>query len=268
MTPQEARLREAIEGLRDEWRKDLACANYAEALDSILASHPRGEAAGARVERDEHMVVTLNQCGECEQWSSAEAWTRAWWEERSRRKTAPEWNDDDYGKDWGLDETMVCPRCQFVHADDDNSWVEEARGTALRGGAEQLRAERDGAREALAQEAVNWQREYKRAAQAEAERDRLREVLDRIEGQATGVSRNDPGTMWLRLDRIAGTARSALSEQEGGGHPARCPSCGSDDPTKVLAQIGNDPVPKLYPNLPWRACPDPFHNPQEENDAD
>jgi hypothetical protein len=79
---------------------------------------------------DPHMRVTLHRCGECEGVSSAEAWTAAWWSERSRRMVDPKWNDDDYGPSWGIDERMVCPRCGYVHADDECSYVEDVEGVA------------------------------------------------------------------------------------------------------------------------------------------
>lgn len=46
--------------------------------------------------------------------------------------------------------------------------------------------------------------------------------------------------------------------QEGGEKPARCPTCGSPQrgANRARAVLDCDP------------CPDPWHNPQEENDAD
>lgn len=80
---------------------------------------------------DQLMKVTLYKCGECEGVSSDDAWRHAWWSERARRMNHPAWSDDDYGKDFGLDEKMVCPRCQHVHVDDDTSYVEELEGRAV-----------------------------------------------------------------------------------------------------------------------------------------
>lgn len=79
------------------------------------------------------MRVLLYGCGECEQVSSDRAWDTAWWEERSRRMDALRREGlprDEYGANYGMGDRMVCPRCGYVHQDDDMSWVEELVGTA------------------------------------------------------------------------------------------------------------------------------------------
>jgi hypothetical protein len=77
------------------------------------------------------MRTTAFSCSECERASSAEAWQAAWWAERSRRRIAPEWTDDDYGPNHGLDERMVCPRCKYVHSDDECSYVGELAAVCM-----------------------------------------------------------------------------------------------------------------------------------------
>lgn len=84
----------------------------------------------------ELMKVTLYKCGECEGVSSDNAWRSAWWSERSRRileaRRDPEhdYHEAPPSSDYGLGDRMVCPRCKYVHADDDNSYVEELVGRA------------------------------------------------------------------------------------------------------------------------------------------
>lgn len=73
----------------------------------------------------------LYLCRACEQPSSVETWQAAWWRERSRRSTAPEWNDDDYGSDYGLDGRMVCPRCGRIHLEDLNARDDETEARLL-----------------------------------------------------------------------------------------------------------------------------------------
>jgi DNA-directed RNA polymerase subunit RPC12/RpoP len=79
---------------------------------------------------DPHLATTLYKCSECGGTSSEQAWQLALGAERRRRKADPSFDADDYGPDYGLDDRMVCPRCGYVHADDDSSWVEELRGYA------------------------------------------------------------------------------------------------------------------------------------------
>jgi hypothetical protein len=74
---------------------------------------------------DPMLVATLNFCSECERWSADSAWSFAWLKERNRRAKSPEYQDDDYGADWGLNDRMVCPRCTYVHSDDECSYVDE-----------------------------------------------------------------------------------------------------------------------------------------------
>ncbi len=91
-------------------------------------------------ESDPCAKVTIYGCSECEGWSSSEAWQAAWWRERSTRiGVAARGEVDAYDVGWsevegeppastskyGLDDRMVCPRCGHVHADDDNSAVDE-----------------------------------------------------------------------------------------------------------------------------------------------
>jgi hypothetical protein len=80
------------------------------------------------------MRVTLYKCGECEEVSSDDAWQGAWWSERSRRmgELRPAGlPDDERGENFGMGDTMVCPRCGYVHRDGtDESWVEELAGVA------------------------------------------------------------------------------------------------------------------------------------------
>jgi hypothetical protein len=85
-------------------------------------------------DRDEHMRVSLSRCSECGRVSSSKAWDAAWWDERSRRMADPEMREE-WGTEttctYGLDDHMVCPRCKYVHSDDENSWVEEVEGVAV-----------------------------------------------------------------------------------------------------------------------------------------
>lgn len=82
------------------------------------------------------MAVTLNHCSECDGVSSDEAWNKAWWNERWRRMgdkqaiAEHEWSTETTSK-YGLEDRMVCPRCSYVHADDDMSAVEEREGFAV-----------------------------------------------------------------------------------------------------------------------------------------
>ncbi|HEX6359484.1 hypothetical protein [Actinophytocola sp.] len=97
---------------------------------------PKAHVPGAASEypADEHMAVACFTCGACEATSSGEAWTNAWWNERNRRMTHDDFQDpaEDWPeRNWGMDDRMICPRCAYVHADDDSSWVEEIRGTAV-----------------------------------------------------------------------------------------------------------------------------------------
>ena len=52
--------------------------------------------------------------------------------------------------------------------------------------------------------------------------DTLWEALERIETEASGLTRSQVGVMWLHLDRIAGIARTALAAP---APPERCPEC-------------------------------------------
>jgi hypothetical protein len=75
--------------------------------------------------------VTLHQCGECDGIAGVEAWTKAWWRERSKRQgDKTNYPPDDFSPfgDYGLDDHMVCPVCGYVHADDDRSYVLEFKG--------------------------------------------------------------------------------------------------------------------------------------------
>lgn len=90
---------------------------------------------GEREPADEYMAVDLLRCGQCGGVSSKRAWDKAWRSERSRRmgdKEAigeHEWSTEP-SSDYGLDERDVCPRCQYVHSDNEESWVEEVAGHA------------------------------------------------------------------------------------------------------------------------------------------
>jgi hypothetical protein len=79
------------------------------------------------------MEVTLYRCSECADedhggWATYEAWQSALHRERVRRMNDPEFGGD-YGDDYGLGDAMVCPRCGYVHRDDDSSSVDEERRT-------------------------------------------------------------------------------------------------------------------------------------------
>lgn len=79
------------------------------------------------------LKVTLNKCSECECVGTVEAWSEAWWRERSGRISNTElFPHADYPRsgNLGLDDRMVCPHCGFVHADDDMSAVTEIEGRA------------------------------------------------------------------------------------------------------------------------------------------
>lgn len=78
---------------------------------------------GHPVEGD-FMRVRLLRCGECNGVASKEVWDKAWWAERSRRMA--ETPDSDYGLDCD-----VCPRCAYVHSDDESSSVSEVDGQAV-----------------------------------------------------------------------------------------------------------------------------------------
>lgn len=64
-------------------------------------------------------------CSECEKAASKDAWQDAWWRVRSFRMASEKFTEEEYGKDFGLDDRMICPRCNFIHADDDCSGVDE-----------------------------------------------------------------------------------------------------------------------------------------------
>lgn len=106
---------------------------HADRAIAVLASNPPENT-------DPLMATTLHWCSECEGVSSEKAWDAAWWEERSRRMgdreaiAEMEWSTES-SSTYGLAGREVCPRCAYVHADDDCSAVEEVRGfaTAFRG---------------------------------------------------------------------------------------------------------------------------------------
>lgn len=75
---------------------------------------------------DPHLTVTLWGCSECFGWATSEAWNIAWNDELRRRERDPECADqDEWGEHRGLDDRMVCPRCLFVHSDNECSSVDE-----------------------------------------------------------------------------------------------------------------------------------------------
>lgn len=80
---------------------------------------------------DPFLRVILWTCSECEGTSSSHEWEIAWSQERARRKREGDYTEDEYGKDFGLDQRMVCPRCRYVHSDDECSYVDEHEGTAV-----------------------------------------------------------------------------------------------------------------------------------------
>lgn len=76
---------------------------------------------------EDYLKVTVYFCSECERWSAEERWNLAWGDELRRRKRDPKYaaGEDEWGKALGLVERMVCPRCKYVHADDECSYVDE-----------------------------------------------------------------------------------------------------------------------------------------------
>lgn len=100
--------------------------------DTETAAVAALEAAAAELVRvgpvDPCMQATLFFCSECDRASSSEAWQSTWWTERARRRAHPDYTEGDHGSDLGLDDRMVCPRCRYVHADDECSYVKELTG--------------------------------------------------------------------------------------------------------------------------------------------
>lgn len=88
---------------------------------------------------DEHMAIALWRCGECGKTSSRDAWQREWWAERSRRiagqgiaaEQLAEYQAEGTASKYGLDERDVCPRCKYVHADDEGPGIDEIDGVAV-----------------------------------------------------------------------------------------------------------------------------------------
>lgn len=74
---------------------------------------------------DPMMRVKVWFCSECEQPAPTEKWQLAWNDEYRRRDRDPEFDAEDHGAELGLDDRMVCPRCAYVHSDDECSFVDE-----------------------------------------------------------------------------------------------------------------------------------------------
>lgn len=98
---------------------------------------------------DDWMRVLLYKCSECEQISSDPAWDRAYSDECHKRRfqiKSGEVSEAEaidrawlpiapmqtrFTHNYGLDDTMICPRCGYFHRDDENSSVDEIQGVAL-----------------------------------------------------------------------------------------------------------------------------------------
>jgi hypothetical protein len=88
---------------------------------------------------DEHLKILLWLCGECGKASSRDAWSTALWAERDRRRAGKgisaeelaEYEAEGSTSKFGLADREVCPRCGFVHADNDGPGIEEVPGVAV-----------------------------------------------------------------------------------------------------------------------------------------
>lgn len=77
---------------------------------------------------NKYLTVTLHGCSECRLWATEDQWLAAWAKELFYRVNhSDEFPEEEYPTetDFGLQDRMVCPRCRFVHSDDDCSSVDE-----------------------------------------------------------------------------------------------------------------------------------------------